>query len=543
MALVQAVPASDDGGGGHPPAVPWTGTTAREVIDMPGWTSRPPTGRRRQPRPRPARRCRAAAVALALLLLATACGGGDGDPAAAPSADPGPAPSSTAQRAVDVEVFFPNVLLGDLCSEVFPVNRAVEADDPVTGALEALLAGPTADERAAGYGGWFTPATADALLHVEVTDGTAHVVFRDLRTIIPSASTSCGSSMLLAMLDTTLLQFDGIDATRYALADQTAFSAWLQLADPDAPDPDQDTEPTEPAPPDEPSQEPRPDEPTDADGSAREPEPEPEPEGPDQPEPTPPDEARPDLDDGWTALTDVWLPVLGGSSGNAYEGPVSPEGAIPADGWPTDGTYAIDLQRTADDLGSVRLTLGRWVACADHPDLPCGDPDGRPADAITVDPAGEVTRTVSISELRAVLFTSCGHIPTAPQPAVISGTAGALATLLVDGIDPAFDAWIRAPFLDGMAPEEIHEAVAAAQGDPSTPFETDACGGPPENAAIRYRGPLGVRVLAAPESVGFAAAVGRWPPGVNGLYDWQPNALEIRNGEPIVFLRVDPLAG
>jgi hypothetical protein len=482
---------------------------------------------------------RAAWILLAALLVG---GCGRADEPAAPS-DPEPS-------TVEVEVYFPNALLGDLCTEVFPVTRSVDTDDPVTGALAALLAGPTADERAAGYGGWFTPATADALLHVEVTDGTAHVVFRDLRTIIPSASTSCGSSMLLAMLDTTLLALEGVDA-RYALADQAAFSAWLQLADPDAPDPDQDPEPTEPTrpdepspepKPDEPSQEPRPDVPTDAEEPAREPDPGPV--RPDRPQPAPADEPRPDLDDGWTALEDVALPVLGGSSGNAYVGPVSPKAPMPADGWPADGIYAVDLQRTADDLGSVRMTVGRWVACADRPDLPCGDPDGRPAEAVTVDPASEVTRTVPIGELRAVLFNwSCGDIATAPEPTVISGTAGALATLLADGIDPAFDVWIRAPSLDGTAPVEIHEAIAAGQDDPSNPLETYACGGPPESAAIMYRGPLSLRLLAAPESFGFATAVGRWPPGANGFYDWQPNALEIRDGEPIVSLWVGQLAG
>jgi hypothetical protein len=527
---------------------------------MPGWTVRLPMGRRRQPRPRPARRCRGVAVALVLVLLATACGGGGGDPTTAPTVDPGRSPANVVGRTVDVEVFFPHVLLGDLCTEVFPVTRLVDADDPVTGALEALLAGPTADERAAGYGGWFTPATADAMLHVEVIDGAARVVFRDLGTIIPSASSSCGSSMLLGMLDTTLLALEGVDATRYAFADEAAFSTWLQPADPDASEPDQDTEPTEraqntepteaaqdtepaePPQPGEPSEEPQPDEPSGAGDPAREPEPEPD--EPDQPQPTPADEPRPDLDDGWTALTDVWLPILGGSSGNAYEGPVSPEGPIPADGWPADGIYAVDLQRTADDLGSVRMTVGRWVACADHPELPCGEVGGRPADAITVDPASEVIRTVPIGELRAVLFNwSCGDTTTAPEPAVISGTAGALATLLADGLDPAFDVWIRAPSLDGTAPEEIHEVIAAGQDDPSNPFETSACGGPPESAAIMYRGPLGLRLLAAPESFGFAPAVERWPPGANGFYDWQPNALEIRDGEPIVSLWVGQLAG
>jgi hypothetical protein len=189
---------------------------------------------------------RTLALGMAWLLMVSGCGGPAAEPAAEPPPDTEP---------VTVEVFFTNEQLGDPCGEVFPVTRTVAADDPIRGTLEALLAGPTATEIDAGYGGWFTAATADALLDVEVTDGTVHVTFTDLRGMIPNASTSCGSSALLAMLDTTLLALDGITATRYALADQTAFSGWLQLADPDAPEPEPPGEATDPERANEPPEE------------------------------------------------------------------------------------------------------------------------------------------------------------------------------------------------------------------------------------------------------------------------------------------------
>jgi hypothetical protein len=189
----------------------------------------------------PGRRWSSTLAATMLLgtLALTACGG----PASEPADEP-------ASATVEVEVFFTNDALGDPCGEVFPVTREVDADDPVAGTLQALLAGPTATERTDGYGGWFSADTAEALLDVTVDDGTVHVTFADLRQLIPNASTSCGSAGLLAQLDQTLLALEGITDTRYALADQTAFYEWLQLDDPDAHEPE-DAETPQPEEPEE----------------------------------------------------------------------------------------------------------------------------------------------------------------------------------------------------------------------------------------------------------------------------------------------------
>jgi hypothetical protein len=206
--------------------------------------------------PRARRSSARAAVLLVGGLLMSGCGGPGSEPTSHP--EPEPAPSTA---TVEVEVFFANDTLGDPCGEVFPVTRTVAADDPVTGALHALLAGPTATEQAEGYGGWFSSDTADALLDAHLDDGTIHVTFADLRQVIPNASSSCGSAGLLAQLDRTLTALDGVTATRYAIADQTAFSTWLQHADPDAPVPEAPPEVTEPeatesVPPDAPSEAP-----------------------------------------------------------------------------------------------------------------------------------------------------------------------------------------------------------------------------------------------------------------------------------------------
>ncbi|MFH0750696.1 MAG: hypothetical protein V2B17_02560, partial [Chloroflexota bacterium] len=57
---------------------------------------------------------------------------------------------------------------------------------------------------------------------------------RDLRRLRPNASSSCGSTALLAALDATLAQLPGIRGARYSFGgDEAAFYEWLQMAAPD----------------------------------------------------------------------------------------------------------------------------------------------------------------------------------------------------------------------------------------------------------------------------------------------------------------------
>lgn len=122
----------------------------------------------------------------------------------------------------------------DPCGNVAPVVREVDGQADPAAALRELLRGPTPEETAAGFTSPFGAATADALQGVVVANGIARVSFRDLRPLIPSASTSCGTAALLAALDATLAQFPGILGARYSLGgDEAAFYEWLQLAPPD----------------------------------------------------------------------------------------------------------------------------------------------------------------------------------------------------------------------------------------------------------------------------------------------------------------------
>ncbi|MDX1620695.1 MAG: polysaccharide deacetylase family protein [Nitriliruptorales bacterium] len=128
--------------------------------------------------------------------------------------------------------------------------------------VSALLEGPTSAEMESGYGGWFSEDTAGLLDRVRVEERRAYISFdATLRDVIPNASTSCGSTALLASLDATTTQFSDIEEAWYSLGGNRAeFYAWLQYAAPDDPTPVPDeTDPPEPEP--SPTQSPTPEPP------------------------------------------------------------------------------------------------------------------------------------------------------------------------------------------------------------------------------------------------------------------------------------------
>lgn len=110
------------------------------------------------------------------------------------------------------------------------VDRTVAGEPGLLVALQKLAEGPTAAEKAQGLGGWFTEATAGAVRSAKIENGVATVDFEDLRSLIPNASSSCGSAMLLTQLDQTAKQFPWVTRTRYSInGSATDFYEWLQM--------------------------------------------------------------------------------------------------------------------------------------------------------------------------------------------------------------------------------------------------------------------------------------------------------------------------
>lgn len=121
------------------------------------------------------------------------------------------------------------------CGAIRPVPRPARWPTVLRSAVEALLRGPTAAEREAGLTSWFSEDTEGMLSSVNVVGGVAHVDLVDFSAIIPNASTSCGSAMLLRQLDATVTQFPEIERAVYSFdGDVEAFYRWLQLSPPDA---------------------------------------------------------------------------------------------------------------------------------------------------------------------------------------------------------------------------------------------------------------------------------------------------------------------
>ena len=145
--------------------------------------------------------------------------------------------ASGSRAAVDdsvrVKVYFPRSATSVRCDRVFARARAVRAPRILTGAIRALLRGPTAAERGKGYGGWFSSRTAGRLRNVSVDRGIARIDFEDFSRLMPSASSSCGSALLLAQLDRTALQFATVRRAVYSFGGSTqAFYEWLQRSPP-----------------------------------------------------------------------------------------------------------------------------------------------------------------------------------------------------------------------------------------------------------------------------------------------------------------------
>lgn len=112
-----------------------------------------------------------------------------------------------------------------------PVRRPIpDTTPPLRAALEWLVQGPTPEERVSGIRSWFSEETAGSLRAVEVDSaGRAIVDFRDLRPLIPNASSSFGSTMLLRELNGTIFQFPEIRSVEYRMEGSCdLFWEWLQ---------------------------------------------------------------------------------------------------------------------------------------------------------------------------------------------------------------------------------------------------------------------------------------------------------------------------
>lgn len=117
------------------------------------------------------------------------------------------------------------------CSLVFPVSREVSKTLALGQAsLEELFKGPTLEEKKLGYTSFFSDATGDILKKIKIEGKIIYVDLKDIRSIIPNASSSCGSAQFLAEMTNTLKQFSSVEKAIFAInGSPQVFYEWLQL--------------------------------------------------------------------------------------------------------------------------------------------------------------------------------------------------------------------------------------------------------------------------------------------------------------------------
>jgi len=135
---------------------------------------------------------------------------------------------------MEVAVYFNNSNLNPGmmdCSRVFPVVRTVPAGpDVATAALQQLFAGPTEAEAAEGYVSLFSAATKEILIWVKVQGATAYVNLKDIRPLIPAASSSCGGADFFAEVGNTVKAAAAVQRALYAIeGDPAPFYEWTQI--------------------------------------------------------------------------------------------------------------------------------------------------------------------------------------------------------------------------------------------------------------------------------------------------------------------------
>jgi spore germination protein GerM len=150
------------------------------------------------------------------------------------AASPGAGHVRADDATTTLRVYFGKEGLGErdaACSEVAAVLREVPRTQGVArAALQELFRGPTPEEREAGYRSWFSDSTRAVLKDVRIAGRTAYVDLHDLRQLIPSATSSCGSTEFFAQVEATLKQFPTVDRVVLAIEGQSRlFYDWMDM--------------------------------------------------------------------------------------------------------------------------------------------------------------------------------------------------------------------------------------------------------------------------------------------------------------------------
>lgn len=139
------------------------------------------------------------------------------------------------EQTMNINIYFQtykdNANLID-CGKLAMVTRTIPiTKTPATAALEQLFLGPTAQEKSDGVIDYIiTEETSNTLNQIFIKDSIAYLDWKDLRQVIPSASSSCGSTGFLKPIEATLKEFPTITKVIHAIDGQPSiFYNWIQI--------------------------------------------------------------------------------------------------------------------------------------------------------------------------------------------------------------------------------------------------------------------------------------------------------------------------
>ncbi len=206
----------------------------------------------------------------------------------------------------------------------------------------------------------------------------------------------------------------------------------------------------------------------------------------------------------WARSDTAWPDLNPGCCDGGDVAPPSPADPWPSDGWPANGFYSVVVE--AETTEGYDLTIHRWLSCDDAPAI-C--PDFWVGDEVVVDPdQPSLRRRFPFDETMTIVIT-----PILADGAIV-GDGTAFGELLSD---------LRQAISDRGGGDGLEWAdPGAEEADADSPFGAVAWPDGTTPGPVGYRGPGGA-YLTPPAS---------W---------W--TALEIRNGEPLLYIDAGIVAG
>ncbi len=145
--------------------------------------------------------------------------------------------------------------------------------------------------------------------------------------------------------------------------------------------------------------------------------------------------------EGWQPIRTRWA-VQPGCCAEPTTGPPSPATPIPADGRPADGFYSAAVEEVEE--ATLTLSVRRWVTCDELPDECIFE---WPGDALTTDPASEVTRLLDLTDPDVTAVVRPINAAIDGSFGALEGPGSALARLieLLDSSPPLVRPWFGWP--------------------------------------------------------------------------------------------------